>query len=309
MNCAAERLTKYPQVFGLGQCSLDHIGKIDGYPPPDAKCELFDTVIQGGGPAATAMVALTRWGLSCYIAGVIGDDLFGRLIETSLREEGVNTAGLVIRKGAASQFAFIAAEPVLGRRTIFWQRPTAQEIKPDEIDLTMLRQARVLHTDGLCIKAALFAADKARQSGVPVVVDAGTLRDGMLELARLSECFIASEPFARALTGDHDPRRTCRILSDLGPRVVGVTLGEAGYVAIAGGKWIEKQAYRVQAVDTTGCGDVFHAGFVYGLVHGWNAEESLDLGAWAAAQVSLQLGGRSGIPTLDALRKKSENCP
>jgi sulfofructose kinase len=298
-----------PQVFGLGQCSLDHIGKIDDYPPPNVKCELFETVIQGGGPAATAMVALTRWGLSCYIAGVIGDDLFGRLIETSLREEGVNTAGLVIRKGAISQFAFIAAEPVLGRRTIFWQRPTGQEIQPDEIDLTMLRQARVLHTDGLCMEAALFAAGKARQSGVSVVVDAGTLRDGMLELARLSECFIASEPFARALTGDHDPRRTCRILSDLGPRVVGVTLGEAGYVAIAGGKWIEKQAYRVQAVDTTGCGDVFHAGFVYGLVHGWNAEESLDLGAWAAAQVSLQLGGRSGIPTLDALRKKSENCP
>ena len=298
-----------PQVFGLGQCSLDHIGKVDGYPPPDHKCELFETVIQGGGPAATAMVALSRWGLSCYIAGVIGDDLFGRLIETSLREEGVNTAGLVIRKGATSQFAFIAAEPVLGRRTVFWQRPTGQEIRPDEIDLTILRQARVLHTDGLCMETALFAAGKARQSGVPVVVDAGTLRDGMVELARLSDCFIASEPFARALTGDHDPRRACRMLSDLGPRVVGVTLGEAGYVAMAGGKWIERQAYRVKAVDTTGCGDVFHAGFVYGLVHGWNAEKSLDLGAWAAAQVSLQLGGRSGIPTLDALRKKSENCP
>ncbi|MDP2839902.1 MAG: PfkB family carbohydrate kinase, partial [Syntrophales bacterium] len=301
--------TGVPQVFGLGQCSLDHIGKIDVYPPPDVKCELFETVIQGGGPAATAMAALARWGLSCYIAGVIGDDLFGRLIETSLRDEGVNTAGLVIRKGATSQFAFIAAEPVLGRRTVFWQRPTGQEIQPDEIDLTMLRKARVLHTDGLCTETALFAAGKARQSGVSVVVDAGTLRDGMVELARLSDCFIASEPFARALTGDQDPRRACRILSDLGPRVVGVTLGEAGYVAMDAGKWIEKPAYMVRAIDTTGCGDVFHAGFVYGLVHGWNAEKSLDLGAWAAAQVSLELGGRSGIPTLDALRKKSGNCP
>jgi sugar/nucleoside kinase (ribokinase family) len=73
---------------------------------------------------------------------------------------------------------------------------------------------------------------------------------------------------------------------------------------MAGGKFIEKQAYPVKAVDTTGCGDVFHAGFVYGLVNGWDAEKSLDLGAWAAAQVSLQLGGRSGIPTLETLRKK-----
>jgi len=91
--------------------------------------------------------------------------------------------------------------------------------------------------------------------------------------------------------------------------VVGVTLGEAGYVAMAGKKWIEKKAYKVHAVDTTGCGDVFHAGVIYGLVHGWNAEKSLDLGAWAAAQVSLQLGGRSGIPKLEALQKKSENYP
>lgn len=296
-----------PQIFGLGQCSLDHIGKVDGYPPPDVKCELFETVIQGGGPTATAMVALSRWGLSCHIAGVIGDDLFGRLIERSLSEEGVDTAGLVIRKGATSQFAFIAAEPVLGRRTVFWQRPTGQPIRPDEIDLKVLRRARVLHTDGLCMEAALFAAGKARRSGVTVVVDAGTLRDGMVDLARLSDCFIASEPFARALTGDHDPKQACRILSDLGPRVVGVTLGEAGYVAMAGGKWIEKPAYRVQAVDTTGCGDVFHAGFVFGLVHGWSTERSLDLAAWAAAQVSLQLGGRSGIPTLAAVKKRSEN--
>ncbi len=295
------------RVFGLGQCSLDHVGKIDRYPPPDVKCELFETVIQGGGPTATAMVALSRWGLSCYIAGVIGDDLFGGMIETSLRAEGVDTKGLLIRKGAASQFAFIAAEPALGRRTIFWQRPTGKAIQPDEIDLTTLRQARVLQTDGLCIEAALFAAGKARQSGVSVVVDAGTLRDGMLDLARLSDCFIASESFARALTGDDDPRRACRILSDLGPHVVGVTLGEAGYIAVATGKWIQKPAYKVRAVDTTGCGDVFHAGFVYGLVHGWDAEESLDLGAWAAAQVSLQLGGRSGIPTLAALKTRSGN--
>jgi ribokinase len=142
-----------------------------------------------------------------------------------------------------------------------------------------------------------------------VAVDAGTLRDGMVELARLSDCFIASESFSRALTGDDDPRRACRILSDLGPRVVGVTLGEAGYVALEAGTWIEKPAYRAEAVDTTGCGDVFHAGFVYGLVCGWETGKSLDLGAWAAARVSLQLGGRSGIPTLDALRRRATHSP
>ncbi len=291
------------EIFGLGQCSLDCIGKVDAYPPPDVKCEFTGMVIQGGGPVATALVALSRWGLSCYFAGLAGDDLFGRLIRESLAEEAVRTDGLVMREGRLSQFAFIAAEPAKGRRTIFWHRPTGAEIRPDEIDAEALRRSRVLHTDGLFMEAALFAARTAREAGIPVVVDAGTLRDGMLELARLSDCFIASETFARALTGGDQPLEACRKLSALGPRVAGVTLGERGYVALAEGRVIQRPAYAVEAVDTTGCGDVFHAGFTYGLARGWTAEKSLDLGAWAAARVSLQMGGRAGIPSRAAMKE------
>lgn len=289
------------EVFGLGQCSLDCIGKIDAYPPPDVKCEFSGMILQGGGPVATALVALSRWGLSCYFAGLAGDDLFGRLIRESLEEEGIRTEGLIVREGRLSQFAFIAVEPAKGRRTIFWQRPTGTEIRPDEIDAGTLRRSRVLHTDGLFMEAALFACGTARQAGVPVVVDAGTLREGMLELARLSDCFIASESFASALTGGDRPLDACRELSALGPRVAGVTLGDRGYVALEGGRVIRKPAYAANAVDTTGCGDVFHAGFTYGLVRGWTVEKSLDLGAWAAARVSLRMGGRAGIPTLEEM--------
>jgi sulfofructose kinase len=292
------------QVFGLGQCSLDYIGKVERYPPPDIKCEFRETMVQGGGPVATALAALSRWGISCRFAGVIGDDLFGGMIEQSLRDEGVGTEGLMVRKGGASQFACIVAEPDLGRRTIFWRRPGGPALRPEEVDLTTLRQARLLHTDGLCMEAALFAAREARLAGVTVVVDGGTLREGMLDLARLSDCFVVSEVFARALTGGDDPRRACQILSELGPRWVGVTLGKAGCVAMADGKFIERAACPVEAVDTTGCGDVFHAGLIYGLLEGWDGPKSLDLGTWAAAQVSLQLGGRTGIPTLSALRQR-----
>jgi len=126
----------------------------------------------------------------------------------------------------------------------------------------------------------------------------------MLDLARLSDCFVVSESFALSLAGGRDPHRACRMLSELGPRLVGVTMGKAGYVALAGGRIIEKRAYPVESIDTTGCGDVFHAGVIYGLLHGWQAEKSLDLGAWAAAQVSLHLGGRSGIPALAALKER-----
>jgi ribokinase len=286
------------QVYGLGQCALDHLALVPSYPEPDTKCEFKDMTVQGGGPVATALVALSRWGISCAIAGVIGDDSFGAEIRRSLDEERADTTGLLVRRGCGSQFAFIAVEAGTGKRTIFWRRPTGAALAPNELNHDLIRSAQVLHTDGLFIEASLAAARSARATGVQVVVDAGTLREGMLELAKQSDCFLASATFARALVGDDRPLEACRRLAELGPRVVGVTLGENGYVALDQGRVIERPAYRVQAVDTTGCGDVFHGGFIYGLIQGWDAARCLDFSAWAAARVSLRLGGRDGIPPL-----------
>lgn len=296
-----DRLASIP-IFGLGQCSLDYIGKAAAYPPPDTKCEFTDMVIQGGGPVATALVALSRWGLPCHMAGNVGDDAFGTTIRDSLDAEGLDTSGMITRKGQSSQFAFIVSEAGGGRRTIFWQRPTGRPLQPEELDLAVLKKSRMLHTDGLFREASLFACRKAKEAGIPVIVDAGTLREGMLDIARVSDCFIASETFSRALAPD--PWESCRIMAGLGAHFVGVTLGGNGYIALVNGRIIRKPAYPAPAIDTTGCGDVFHAGVIYGLVQGWAAEKCLDCGAWAAACVSTKMGGRSGIPTLRELHEK-----
>lgn len=295
-------MNERPLVFGIGQCSLDYIGLISSYPPPDVKCEFTHLVVQGGGPVATALVALKRWGLECSMAGVAGDDDFGEQIKLSLIGEGVDISGLQIRTGQLSQFAFIVSEPDCARRTIFWQRPTGQPLQPEEINVKMLLQSKALHTDGLFPEAALFACEKAREAGIPVIVDAGTLRDGMLELARASDCFITSEVFSRAFA--ETPEDTCRKLADMGVRLAGVTLGAKGYVALIDGYIYNQQAYPAKAIETTGCGDIFHAGVTYGLVQGWDAKRALDLGAWAAAKVSEQMGGRQGIPRLSELQSR-----
>jgi ribokinase len=208
-------------VFGFGQCALDYICVVEAFPPPGVKCELSDLAIEGGGPVATALVALARWGVSCTFAGVVGDDGFGAAIRESLDQEGIDTRGLLLRKNAGSQSAFILAEPGVGRRTIFWHRPSGAPPRPDELDHGLIAKARVLHTDGLFTETAIVAAECARRAGVEVVVDAGSLRPGMLELARLSDHFLASETFARALVGGEGPVAACHELAALGPRVVG----------------------------------------------------------------------------------------
>ncbi len=285
------------QVFGIGQCSIDYITRIDSYPPPDVKYEFDELVIQGGGPVATALVALARWGVTCTFTGVIGDDSFGNMIAKSLTDEGVNTNGLLIRRGFESQFAFILAEPGVGRRTIFWRRPTSPPPKPEELNYNIIRNSTVIHTDGLFAEASIAACKSAKEAGKKIVVDAGSLREGMLDLARLSDYFIASQKFATQLVGYDDAEKACYQLLELGPKLVSVTSGDRGYIMIENNKILKKPAYKVKAIDTTGCGDVFHAGFIYGLIKGWDNQKSLDFAAWAAAKASLKLGGREGIPS------------
>lgn len=284
-------------VYGIGQCSLDYLGRISGYPPPDSKCEFQDLTIAGGGPVATALVALARWGVATAFSGVIGNDPFGQMISRSLAAEGVDTSDLIVRDGGESQFAFIVAEPANGRRTVFWRKPTGSALEPSEVNLVAVRKATLLHTDGFYPDASAAAAVAAREAGVPVVVDAGSLRPGTKNLIALSDYFIASSAFARDFSPGTAVLDVCREICAGGPSVACVTRGAHGYTALAGGRIIEKPAYPVDAVDTTGCGDLFHAGFIFGLISGWDEETCFDFGAWAAAMVSRELGGRAAIPS------------
>ena len=112
----------------------------------------------------------------------------------------------------------------------------------------------------------------------------------------VADVFVASESFARAIVGADDPRGACRRIREAGAAVAGVTLGARGYVASFGDTFLERPAHPAAAVDTTGCGDVFHAGIVEGVLAGWAWERTFDFAAWAAAQVSTRLGARAGIP-------------
>lgn len=283
-------------VYGLGQCCFDYLTTVDAYPQPDTKCEVTAVHSDGGGPVATALVALARWGARCTLAGVVGDDAFARVIRNGLEAEGVDTAGLLTRAGSGSQVAFVVAEPEAGRRTAFWRRPTGRPPGPNELDLDAVRSARVVHTDGIFPEASLAAVRAARSAGVAVSVDAGSMREGMVELAGAANYFLASEVFARALTGDDDAVGACRRIAQAGPDVVAVTRGARGYVALVDGAVIERAAFPARVVDTTGCGDVFHAGFLHGVLAGRPPLECLELGAWAASRVAGRLGGRAGIP-------------
>ncbi len=290
-------------VVGIGQCAWDMLAVVDGFPRADTKKEVLSWEEQGGGPVATALAALSRLGVSCRFHGVTGDDREGAAIRQSLIDEGVDVAGLVRRANASSQTAFIAIDTSGGTRTIFWKRPTGDPIRAEELSADFLKGAEFLLLDGLMKDVSLFAAREARKAGIPVMLDAGRVREGMLELARHCDYVVGSEEFARELGLKDEPASFRRQVSTVGFGITTITLGSRGSVTFAGNEVFSCPAFPVETVDTTGAGDVFHGGYLYGLLQKWPLKDTIRFASAVAAMKCRKVGGRAGIPGLAEVRQ------
>ena len=287
-----------PLVLGLGQCSLDILGQVDSYPALDEKAELTSLLVQGGGPVATALVTLSRLGVPVAMIGAVGDDDFGTQIRDGLVHEKVDCTHLAQSPQSASQVAFVAVDDK-EHRNIFWHRGTALAVLPEQLPNLLADSVRVLHLDGLYLDASITAAKMARQQKVTTVLDAGTLRPGVEELLPLIDHLVVSEKFARQFLGYDDPASAISGLSRHGVAAVTVTLGRSGSLSMdAGGQLVRQSAFAVDTVDTTGCGDVFHGGYIYGLLKDWPLARTIRFAAACAALKTRALGGRTAIPEL-----------
>ncbi|NOR50188.1 MAG: sugar kinase [Desulfuromonadales bacterium] len=288
--------TRTPQVIGLGQCCLDILGQTNSYPELDQKTELDSLLVQGGGPVATALVALSRLGVPVAIVGAVGDDEFGRQIQQGLIDERVDCTYLAQSSGASSQVAFISVDDD-GHRNIFWHRGTATLSVPKSFQTLLSDSVRILHLDGLHLEPTIAAAGMARSLNVVTVLDAGTFRPGMEQLLPLIDHLVVSEKFARQT--DDAPEVALKQLADYGAKAVTITYGNSGSLSMsAGGQAFCQPAFKVDAVDTTGCGDVFHGGYIYGLLQNWPLPQTVRFAAACAALKTRALGGRSAIPIL-----------
>ena len=264
------------KVVGIGQCALDYLFMVDSFPVPDTKIELEQWTIAGGGPVATALVSLARLGVDCSFYGIIGNDEAGEKIIASLQSENIDTGGVLKRADSVSQVAFIAVEKTSGKRTIFWQRPSGEAFMPAELPDDFLDKADFLLLDGLMSEVSIHAAESANKRTVPVMLDAGRIRSGTLELAGLCDYVVGSEEFARELTAGadgFDPEKAIVKMNSFNAKTATITLGEKGSVSTSGDAVFYSPAFKVDVVDTTGAGDVFHGGYIYGLLQGWEIKE------------------------------------
>ncbi|MFQ5691960.1 MAG: carbohydrate kinase family protein [Nitrospinota bacterium] len=283
-------------VVGIGLNSVDFLCALPRFPEPDTKTRMDAFVRQGGGQTATAMVACARLGLKAAYRGAVGDDPVGELSLESLRAEGVDVDGVVVKAGRRSQCAVVLVDSRSGERTIVWDREA--RLEEDDVTRDRVTAGRCLLVDGHSLPAEIRAARWAREAGIPVVFDAERVGDGTRDLLALCDFVVGSQGFPALLTGRDDPRQALRDLHEAGPAVVGMTLGEGGALAFDGETFFESEGFEVPVADTTGAGDVFHAGCCYGVLHGWSVPKTLDFSNALAAMSCRSVGGRTGIPRL-----------
>jgi sulfofructose kinase len=286
------------RVVGIGQCAWDYLALVDSFPRVDTKEEVREWQEQGGGPVATALVTLARLGIPCEFFGVTGDDAEGGRIRGSLVSEGIEIRGMITRSNASSQTAFIAIERGSGTRTIFWRRPSGGPLLPEELPTDCLDGCDFLLLDGLMTDVSLFAARRARELGIPVMLDAGRVRPGMLKIAGLCDYLVAAEQFALDLGWDGRATSFLSTARKLIAPVVTITLGKRGSVTFREDEILTVPAFPVDVVDTTGAGDVFHGGYLYGILRGLGLADTIRFSSAVAALKCSRIGGRSGIPGL-----------
>lgn len=296
-------------AVGFGLNAVDHLIVVPEYPAFDTKIRLLEHKQSAGGQTATTMVALRRLGLKTAYAGRFGSDPEGLFGFQTLKDDDVNVDFAEIVEGARNQIAFITIDARSGERTIVWDRDDRLAYKPEDAPAEFGAMGRVLHLDAHDPPACVRVARAARASGAIVSADIDNVYDGLPELLPLIDIMIGSKEFPRRVTGITDERAALvELKARYGCTLVGMTIGAAGAVVYGDGSFIESTGFAAPGGcrDTTGAGDAFHGGFLYGLLTGEDIETSLKLGNAVAAIKCSALGARTALPTnseLDAFLK------
>lgn len=290
-------------VVGMGLNSVDFLSLVPEFPTLNSKMEILRFSKQGGGQVATAMVALSRWGVKTKYIGKVGGDELGQFSLNSIRQEGVDISSVIIESNATNQFATIIVDGVSGERTILWDRDERLMYREGELRKEEICSGKLLHLDGHDLPGAIQCAKWAKEEGISTVLDIDKVEPLTPELMREIDFVITSSRFPTLFTGISDREKALIEIQKQIPGFLCATLGREGAMALVDRKILYGKGFEVNVVDTTGAGDVFHAGFIYGLLQNWEVVEILRFANAVAALKCLDLGGRRGIPTLGKVQK------
>jgi sulfofructose kinase len=288
-------------VVGFGMNSIDHLCIVPNYPSLDSKTDILQYEMLPGGQAATTLTFLSRMGLKTKYIGKVGDDDLGKFSLKCLASESIDTRSVKIQSGARNQCGLILIDKSSGERTVLCHRDEKLNFHESELDKESICTGRILHLDGYDSSGALRAARWCHEQGIPVVIDLDKVVDNCRTLIKEIDFLIVSSNFPSDFTGIIDPIDASLALRNMHDGFLAVTLGNEGAMAWVGDRCVKFPGIKLSAIDTTGAGDIFHGGFIYGLLQNWPLEQTMKFANAAAGLNCLSLGARQGIRSLSEI--------
>lgn len=289
-------------MVGVGLNATDTLIVVPHHPERGSKLESPSVGVLPGGQVASAVVACQRWGLRTRYVGKLGDDPAATLHCQEFARAGVE-AQIVIAHGSTSHQSFILVDPS-GERTVIRRHDEKLLLQPAELKREWISNARALLIDGCDTAAATTAAEWAREAHIPIIADFDEAYPRIEELMKKVDYLIVSRDFPQMVCGESDLKNSLPLLhSRFECRLTAATLGSDGVLAWDGREFHHACAFQVSVVDTTGAGDIFHAGFIYALLQGWSLQRQLEFACAAAALNCTANGARGGISTVDEIQK------
>jgi ribokinase len=297
-------------VVGFGALNVDKLFRVNRIAAEEEESFITDSAEACGGSAANTVVGLARLGCRVGFVGKVADDREGRMLLEEFRREGVDTRGIAVAKRGRSGtvMGFVDEK---GERALYIDPGVNDHVGFNEKNKTYASQTRFLHLTSF-VGEESFQTQKRILEALPeevmVSLDPGALyaRKGLAALGSIVEnCFVLM-PNAGELelmTGMADYRGGAEAMLRKGVKIVAVKLGSRGCYVTDGKQSHNVEAFKVRVVDTTGAGDAFCAGFVYGLIKHKSLEECGRIGNFVASRCTTKIGARAGLPTLRDLTK------
>ena len=292
----------------IGQAAYDITLPIDHFPIENKKTRSSDKIECAGGSACNCAYLLAKWGIETYFAGVVGDDYYGDKIKTELEKIGINTKYLEISKEYRTTASYIITNTTTGSRTIITNRPKELVLDVKEVE----EQFDVILLDG-------YERDFANKiiennPNAIKIIDAGSLKEATVELARKVDYVVCSKDFAEDYTKhkvDYSDLTSLitiyNILKKEFKNNIVITLEDKGCFTYDDGYKLVP-TLKTKAVDTTGAGDIFHGAFTYAISNKFDMIKTLKIANISGALSVTKMSGQMSIPTLDEVMRKYDEC-
>lgn len=308
------------EVVGLGALNTDHIYKVERI-LVDEEATVKEYAMSPGGSAANTIYGLAKLGVSAGFIGVTGDDAEGKLLVQDFEKVGVDTSQIKVKREAKTGSVLCLSDSQ-GRRSLYVSPGANSLLTTADLDLDYISKARMLHVSSFAddrqFKVLLELMDKLAPS-IKVSFTPGALyaTKGLKALAPIlarTYVLFMNQNEIRQLTGQDVPAGAKSCLKQ-GCHIVVVTLGRGdswktvmatSYIRDAENEYTVEPAdtHIISVLDTTGAGDAFAAGFLYGLLNDRGLRECGQLGDIVAEFSISKMGARQGLPTLNELSRR-----